>query len=94
MRANCFEACNVLEKSAFKPYRGFCNQLTGNGPVDSKMVAGELRAQTEDSHDKLAEHWEHKFEKKEDDIARLEKKNDDLKNEMKENNMKIKELRD
>jgi hypothetical protein len=44
------------------------------------MVAGELRAQTKDSHDKLAEHWEHKFEKKEDDIARLEKK--------------IKELRD
>ena len=53
MKTNCTEQCNLLEKSAFKPkWTGFCNQLTGNGPIDTGMVAEELEAQTKDSHDK------------------------------------------
>jgi hypothetical protein len=53
MKSTCTEQCNLLEKSAFKPkWTGFCNQLTGNGPVDTRMVAEELEAQTKDSHDK------------------------------------------
>ena len=66
----------------------------GIGPGNSKMLAEDLRSQTKaslyPSHLKLAEHWEHEFEKKEDDIARLEKNAD----KTKEMNMKIKELRD
>ena len=98
----CNQACDGLivdivngghiEPSDYK-LLNFCSHM-GIGPADLKILAKDYSARAKENplafNVKVAEHLEHKFEKKEDDIARLEKNAD----KTKEMNMKIKELKD
>ena len=56
--------------------------MTAEAAKLAEGVEDQLRADTKKSNDKEANHWENKFDSKEDDIARWEKKNAGLKKEM------------
>ena len=66
----------------------------GIGPADLKILDKDYKARVVNNPDAfnvdVANHLHNKFDKKEDDIARLEKNAD----KTKEMNMKIKELKD